>query len=107
MESESSSARADKAEGDVKQLQTELSRRENEVLTLTNKVTLLQEELQRQEKRIEEAKIRQTQDDKETTIIESMQRTIGMLEQQVDEKERGRKEAVEMYVPYSSLIGVV
>jgi tropomyosin len=98
LESEGASSRADKAEAEVKHLQTELSRRENEVLNLTNKCTLMQEDLQRQEKRIDEAKIRQSQDDKESTMIESLQRTIGMLEHQVDEKERGRKEAVELYV---------
>ncbi len=79
----------------MKELQTELSRRDNEVLNLNNKITLLQEDFQRQEKRIEEAKQKQNEGERESSLIESLQRTIGMLEQQVDEKERSRKEAVD------------
>lgn len=46
--------RAEKAEAQVKELKDELSRKENDVQGLNNKITLLQENLERTEKRVEE-----------------------------------------------------
>lgn len=54
MDAESQTTRADRAEVDLKECRDLLSKRDTEILNLTNKSTLLTEDLQRQEKRVEE-----------------------------------------------------
>ena len=57
IESETHAGRAEKAETEVKQLKDELAKKDTEVQNLNNKVTLLQMDLDRSEKRVEEVGI--------------------------------------------------
>lgn len=54
VEGETANARAEKAEAEVKTLKEELTHKENAESQLKNKVSLLQMDLERQEKRVEE-----------------------------------------------------
>lgn len=55
LDADASTTRAEKAEVELKEARDHVSKRDTEILNLTNKVTLLTEDLQRQEKRVEEA----------------------------------------------------
>ena len=54
VEGESHLARAEKAEQEVKELKAELAKKETETQSLNNKITLLQQDLDRTERRIDE-----------------------------------------------------
>jgi tropomyosin len=54
IDSEASNARAEKAEAEVRELKAELAKKDTDVQNLNNKVTLLQMDLDRTEKRVEE-----------------------------------------------------
>ncbi|KAJ1546530.1 hypothetical protein HK096_004966 [Nowakowskiella sp. JEL0078] len=95
IESETNLARAEKADDDVKELKAELQKRENEVQSLNNKITLLSLDLERAESRIAEVKIKKNEGDKEESQVEVMTRKVQMLETHLDEKERALREATE------------
>jgi chromosome segregation ATPase len=95
LDSETATARAEKAEEEVKELRQTLGKRDVELLDLNNKVQLLTEDLSRQVKVVEEIKQKQVVGEKENDTIELLNKKIAHLEQQVEEKERGRKSAVE------------
>ncbi|KAJ3179344.1 hypothetical protein HDU87_002953 [Geranomyces variabilis] len=95
IESETHHGRAEKAEAEVKELKAELAKRETDVQSLNNKVTLLQENLDRTEKRVEEVKLKKFQGDEEESQVETLQRKVQMLEQQLEDKDRQWKEATD------------
>ncbi|KAI8854600.1 hypothetical protein BC829DRAFT_380332 [Chytridium lagenaria] len=54
IESDANNSRAERAENEVKELKAELAKRDTEVQNMKNKVTLLEMDLERTEKRVEE-----------------------------------------------------
>jgi tropomyosin len=97
LDADCATTRAEKAEGELKDLTTELSKHELEVLNLNNKITLLQEDVVRQEKRVDEVKEKYQQGEKDEGLMSTLEKKVGLLESQIDEKEAARKEAVEKY----------
>ena len=97
MEADTHLSRAEKSESLVKDLQNQVLKFETENHNLSNKVSLLQGDLDRAEKRVEEIKTRNIAGDKDEAVLEALQRKMAMLEKAVDDKERDRKESVERY----------
>ncbi|KAJ3189666.1 hypothetical protein HK101_008803, partial [Irineochytrium annulatum] len=95
IESDSNNQRAEKAEGEVKELKAELARRETEVQNLNNKITLLQMDLERTEKRVDEIKLRKIEGDKEDSLMDALQRKVQMLEHSLEEKEKSWRESTD------------
>lgn len=111
----------------MKDLENSVTKLETENHNLGNKVSLLQGDVDRAEKRVEEVrgllpltqflqcqvyscipliqikkmKSKSAAGDKDEAHQEALQRKIAMLEKQVDDKERDRKEAVERCVFYT------
>ncbi|KAJ1559414.1 hypothetical protein HK096_000632 [Nowakowskiella sp. JEL0078] len=98
IESETNLSRAEKSDNEVKELKAELQKRENEVQSLNNKITLLSLDLERAESRIAEVKIKKNEGDKEESQVEVMTRKVQMLETHLDEKERALRETTEKCV---------
>jgi hypothetical protein len=88
-------SRGDLAEAAVKLHQAQLTKCENTIKTLNNKVLLLQADVDRAMHRADGVRLRKTQDDKLDSFSEALKRKIAMLETQLDEKEKLRFEAVE------------
>ncbi|KAJ3107517.1 hypothetical protein HDU96_007861 [Phlyctochytrium bullatum] len=95
IESESNNNRAEKAEGEVKELKAELAKKDTEVQNLKNRITLLEMDLERAEKRVEEVKLKKVEGDKEESMIDELQRKVSRLEQQLEEKEKSWREATD------------
>lgn len=58
VDGESATARAETAEASVKALEADVTEKENTIQQLNNRVSLLQMDLERQEKRVEEVRVR-------------------------------------------------
>ncbi|KAJ3216306.1 hypothetical protein HDU67_009657 [Dinochytrium kinnereticum] len=95
IESDASNSRAEKAEGEVKDLKAQLAKSETEVQNLKNKITLLEMDLERTEKRVEEVKLRKVEGDKEESEIDALKRKVNRLESELEEKEKGWREATD------------
>lgn len=97
-------SRAENAEIEVKEVKSELSKQEATIHNLNNKVTLLQGDVERAEKRVKDVnlnsrqnKAKKQENDHDASAVETLRRKVDMLEQQVDSKEQERKAAVEKY----------
>ncbi|KAJ1339529.1 hypothetical protein BSLG_005853 [Batrachochytrium salamandrivorans] len=99
------------AELEVKELKAELAKKETEVQTFQNKISLLQMDLERAEKRADEISMqphqacflpsnsieqgKEGESDKGDSVKEALERKLQMLEKQLDDKEHDRKESIE------------
>ncbi|KAJ3326256.1 hypothetical protein HDV06_000132 [Boothiomyces sp. JEL0866] len=95
IESDTNLARAEKAEAEVKSLKETISKQESSIQTLNNKVSLLAGDLERAEKRADEHKQKKAESENSDAVKENLERKIQLLEKQLDDKERDRKEATE------------
>ncbi|PVU90026.1 hypothetical protein BB561_005053 [Smittium simulii] len=88
LEAEAASTRADAAETALKQLSDQQVEREQEIISLQNKVTMLEEDLERKEERITEAKQLVAESETSKTAGDALSRRINMLEEKLEETER-------------------
>ncbi|KAJ1327260.1 hypothetical protein BSLG_010602 [Batrachochytrium salamandrivorans] len=96
IDADSNLARAEKAEAEVKELKNSLLS-ETEVQNLQNKISLLQMDLDRAEKRADDVwnKVKKAESDMGDSVKEALERKIQMLEKQLDAKEHDRKESTD------------
>jgi len=87
-ENEKARARADDAEALAASLKEELSKKDQEIFTLNNKISNLEMDISRADKRNEELTIAKNESDGDRTRLEELQRKLQMVEEQLEEKER-------------------
>ncbi|PVV01274.1 hypothetical protein BB560_004313 [Smittium megazygosporum] len=87
LEAEAASARADAAEAALKQLNDQQVEREQEIISLQNRIAMLEEEIERKDERIVE--IKQLADDHETSKSagDVLTKRIDMLEEKLETSE--------------------
>ncbi|KAJ3339805.1 hypothetical protein HDU93_007804 [Gonapodya sp. JEL0774] len=87
IECDAANARAQKAEDQVKNLDADLGKKDVEVNGLKNKIALLETEIQRSERRIEEMKGQVQSTGQGQQEVDALHRRISLLENEVQEKE--------------------
>ncbi len=95
MDAEAAENRATKAEAEAKRFQDDVHARDAELLNVRNKVTLLQDELTRAERRVEEVSQQRDKSFNEASAVDTLTKRLQMVEQQSDEKDVKLREAIE------------
>jgi predicted RNase H-like nuclease (RuvC/YqgF family) len=95
LDAEAAETRAAKAEAEAKRLQDEVHSRDAEILNVRNKVTLLQDELTRAERRVEEVSQQRDKSYNEASVVDTLTKKLQMVEQQSDEKDAKLKDAID------------
>ncbi|PVU90936.1 hypothetical protein BB559_003475 [Furculomyces boomerangus] len=87
LEAEAASARADAAEMALKQLNDQQTEREHEINSLTNRVSMLEEELERKDAKIAETKQLVEDNENSKNAGDTLSKRIHMLEEKLEEAE--------------------
>ena len=94
-EADNATLRAEEAESKVKKLEQALLEREQEVKSLEVKNGVLEDQLEKTEKRLSEAKSAQDMGDAKQTENQNLERKIALLESELDQAEATAKEQSE------------
>jgi tropomyosin, fungi type len=86
------------AEAEVKKLQQELLSKEQEITSLTHRLSLLEEQNEKYEAKLNESKAAAVDAESDRSTKESLTRKVQLLEEELDAAERNSKEVVEKYV---------
>ncbi|GJJ79095.1 tropomyosin, fungi type [Entomortierella parvispora] len=95
VEVDNATARADKAESEVKVLQDEQIQKDHEITSLKNRLTRAEEDLEKAENRIAEAKLNLDEGETTKTVGEGLARKVSLLETELDAAERNLRDTTE------------
>lgn len=98
LETDSANSRAAVSEESLKKVQASLQAKENEILSLQNKIILLSSDLEKAETRIGQVKLQKQENDAIQNVSEQFQRRLSILETDVETSKRQLKEATEKWV---------
>ncbi|ORX82159.1 hypothetical protein K493DRAFT_292447 [Basidiobolus meristosporus CBS 931.73] len=94
-EVDTANARADEAESALKRLNDSQNDRDQEIIGLQNKIQLLEEELEKAEGRIHDAKVLKEEDEQNRNHGETLVKKINLLETQLETAENNLRETTE------------
>ena len=90
--------RAEAAEGKCKKLEQEILNKDQEIQSLTHRLTVTDGQLEDAEKKLGDAKSVSAEHESSKTTNEGLQRKVQLLEEELDSAEKNLKETVERYV---------
>ncbi|KAK9718826.1 tropomyosin-2 [Basidiobolus ranarum] len=88
-------ARADEAESSLKKLNDSQNDRDQEIIGLQNKIQLLEEELEKAEGKLQDAKVLKEEDEQNRNYGENLLKKINLLEVQLETTENNLRETTE------------
>lgn len=97
-EADNAVERAETAEAKNKQYEQELLRKDQEIISLQTKLSVLDAELEKTEAKLADAKHAQEESEQNRTANENLTRKIQLLEEELDSAEKNVKETVDKYV---------
>ncbi|KAG9290673.1 hypothetical protein G9A89_011636 [Geosiphon pyriformis] len=94
-EADAASQRAEDAEAALKKEKQESASKDQEILSLQNKLILLEAQVDRAEKKLADSKHLQEEEESSKSNIEGLQRKIALLESELDSTEKNLRETTE------------
>ena len=79
----------------MKKAREEIISKDQEIISLNNKISLLEAEVERGEKKINELKSAKEEEESTSNTTEALQRKISLLENELDNTEKNLKETTE------------
>jgi tropomyosin, fungi type len=101
-EADANVERAEQAEAMNKKYEQEILEKDQDIISLQHKLSVLDGELEKAEAKLADAKIAREEGDASKTTNENLTRKIQLLEEELDTAEKNVKETVEKYVTTSS-----
>jgi tropomyosin len=99
VEADQATARAEEAEAKVKVLEQEHLSKEQEITSLSHKLSILEAENEKIEGQLVTAKQGRLEGESSSKDVENLQRKIQLLEDELDQAEKNVKETMEKCVP--------
>lgn len=98
LEADHAIERAEASEAKNKKLEQLLLEKEQEITSLTHKLTVIDQQLEKAESKLEDAKRENMDNSASKTTSEGLQRKIQLLEEELDAAEKNAKDTVEKWV---------